>query len=271
MITESSETKKESKARELDPLQPLKGTAVAIVGFSESTRHDAPWGDKKGWPELWVCNRLPLQEGVTRWTRHFDPHPLSWTEQNFTSELFAEYLGFLTQDHGDRLIYLLEEIESVPNSVRYPIERVVEFVGRRYFTNVIGYQIALALVLGAKKIGLWGIDLRADEEYGAQRPNVEWLLGVAQGMGVEVELPDKSAVLNADRSQPLYGMEEGGAELAEVERAIVSRVEELQKRLAELAGQNEAVLKQMHTDDGALQESLVWLHRVRMRRRGGIL
>ena len=44
--------------KELDPLRPLRTESVAIIGFSETTRREAPFEDPN-W-ERWVCNRLPL-------------------------------------------------------------------------------------------------------------------------------------------------------------------------------------------------------------------
>ena len=252
-------------------LRPLKGDSVAIVGFSETTRSEAPWGDEEGWSELWICNRLGLQEGVTRWTRHFDPHTVSWSEEHFEPALWEEYRDqFLKLDHGDKLVYLPEASQEFPNSVSYPYEEVIRFVGRRYLTSAISYQIALALLLGAKRIGLWGIDLRADEEYAAQRPCAEWLLGLAQGMYVEIVVPDESAILNADHSQPLYGVEEGSGDLIEAERAFTARVRELEQSLAEMKEQNDALVNQMHTMNGALQETNHWVQRIRHKRRGGV-
>ncbi len=254
-----------------DPLCPLRGDSVAIVGFSETSRGEAPWGDAESWPELWLCNRGVCQPWATRWSRHFDPHLLSWTETNFTPDLFREYVEFLSRDHGDRLIYLPAREVAIPNSVAIPVGHLVAFIGRRYLTNAISYQIALALLLGAKRIGLWGIDLRSDTEYGFEKPAIEYLLGLAQGKGVEIVLPDRCSLLNHDGSQPLYGIEEGSTELGEVERMLMNRAREIEALSAKLQAENDRIVRELHLGEGARVQTEIYLQAIRQYRRGGKL
>lgn len=260
-----------------DPLRPIagEGVAVAIVGFGP-TRSIAPWNDP-AWGELWICNRLGLQPDVPRWTRHFDPHPIAWIEQHFgvlqgKPELWEEYRGWLAKDHGDdRLIYLLEPSPWAPNAVLFPVRELVEFFGRPYFTSTIAYQIGLAILLGAKRIGLWGIDFRSDTEYGFERPCAEWLLGIAQGRGIEIVLPDQAAVLNNGGVEPLYGAAELDTPLADFEKIFTERVRECDELIGKLGKRNDELLREMYIGEGAKQQTLVYLNMVREARRGGPL
>jgi hypothetical protein len=73
----------------------------------------------------------------------------------------------------------------------------------RYFTSTIGYMLALAI--GRLRLDrLYGIDLASDVEYPQQRPNAEYLIGLARGMGKTVVIAPASALCKAGH---LYGYE----------------------------------------------------------------
>ena len=48
------------------------------------------------------------------------------------------------------------------------------------------YMLALAIYEGVDKVGIWGVDLHCDSEYSYQRPNMEYLIGLARGRGMKV-------------------------------------------------------------------------------------
>lgn len=251
-----------------DPLRPLRTDSVAIVGFGP-TRDQAPWTDKAGW-ELWICNRLGLQPGVTRFDRHWDPHPFTWNERHFTADLWKGYLEWFKQDHGDSLIYVPES-SDFPNAVPFPVQEIVNFTGRRYFTSAISYQIAFATMLGAKRIGLWGIDFKSDTEYAFERACAEYHLGIAQGRGIEIVFPAGAAMLNSDDAAPLYGIEEMDTPLADVELMLTSRIKEIDERMPKLQNQNDTLLREMYLGEGARLQSQEFLRQIREARRGGAL
>ena len=100
-------------------------------------------------------------------------------------------------DYFDRLreldcIYMQEPYESVPNAKAYPFDEVAKSIGAYYFNSSIAYPFALAIHEGAEEIGLWGVDMDAGEEYAYQRPNMEYLIGIARGKGIKVHIPDES-------------------------------------------------------------------------------
>ena len=47
----------------------------------------------------------------------------------------------------------------------------------------------------ADEIGLWGVDMKAEDEYAYQRPNIEYWLGIAEGKGIKVHIPEASPIL----------------------------------------------------------------------------
>jgi hypothetical protein len=69
-------------------------------------------------------------------------------------------------------------------------------------------MIALAIVeLGPQhnkskgqrdEIGLWGVEMTAEGEYGYQKPNCEALLGFAMGWGINVLLPGSTTLLKGN-------------------------------------------------------------------------
>jgi len=247
-------------------IRPLRGDSVAIVGFSP-TREQAPWDDVSGWGELFICNRLGLQPGVTRWTRHWDPHPLVWTKDHFTPELYTEYAAFLSHDHGDRILYHCDAVG--PNIVPFPLIETLQTANRRYMTNVIAYQLLFAKFLGAKRIGMWGIDLRSDTEYGYERPNVEWAIGLCEGAGIEFVFPPECALVNNDGLLPLYGIEEKDSPLADVERMFTARLKDIDEHMPRLTKRNDDLLKEMYIAEGARTQTAIYLNDIRQARRGG--
>ncbi len=73
-----------------------------------------------------------------------------------------------------------------------------------FWASSIGYMVAHAIYEGADAIGVWGADMLLDEEYGYQRDNLSWLLGIAEGRGIEVVVPDQSALLKVNF---VYGLQ----------------------------------------------------------------
>jgi hypothetical protein len=110
-----------------------------------------------------------------------------------------------------------------------------------YFTNSISYLIALAIyeLKGVEQgsiIGLWGVDMAQQglqsgsvagwftSEYARQRPSVEYWLGIAEGLGIKIHVPDQSDIL---KTACIYGYQHTDAF-----KKFVTRQKELQGRIA---------------------------------------
>ena len=153
---------------------------VAIIGAS-GTRAAAPFFDPT-WV-VWGLNEI-TQPRADAW---FEMHPMS-----VQSHRELAWLSVQTAP-----VYVLDLVPEVPRGVRYPLERVLaETGGRKYFTCTFAYQIALAIAEGFTEIGLWGVDL----DYGttrerlAEKPCVEYWIGVAEGKGIHVTLPERASL-----------------------------------------------------------------------------
>lgn len=152
---------------------------VAIVGLSQSTRHLAPWGNP-GW-ELWG-----LAWDVERryqFHRAFEMHDMADLKATYPN--LRAYLEKIS--HCARL-YTHDEMDGAE---RFPFEAVEASVGD-YWCSSIGYMLSLAIHEQAEEIALFGVDMRGDDEYGYQKPNCEYLIGLARGRGIKVLIPEQS-------------------------------------------------------------------------------
>lgn len=157
---------------------------VAIVGLSDSSRHEAPWGNPE-W-ELWG-----LGWDVERYHFHrvFEMHDMAELVKTF--DPLPEYLEKI--NHCQRL-YMQERYAEVPRAERYPHGLVNEVCGD-YWESSVGYMLGLAIAEGATDIGLYGVDMKADEEHGYQQPNATYLLGLARGKGIRLHIPEVCPLL----------------------------------------------------------------------------
>ncbi len=108
-------------------------------------------------------------------------------------------------------VVMLDAQPDIKMSVRYPIEEVTRLIGKTangtpYLESSIAYMMAMAILelKPGDKIGIWGVDLHCDSEYAYQRPNLEYLIGLARGRGIRVIVPPQSALLSHQAGVP-YG------------------------------------------------------------------
>ncbi len=249
---------------------------VALIGFAESYA-DAPFHDAS--VEVWGLNEL--HRYLPRWNRWFELH----RRENFEirgDRQQEQHVAWLRQQvpvgqFGHRPVYMREIFEDIPAAVRYPLEAMTaKFFGRTgegaYFTSTIGFMLAMAIAEGRDDqfrpidedsafgwIGLYGIDLASNVEYADQRPNAEYFIGLARGLGITIEIAKRSALLKSDH---VYGFENRD------EMDGVNGVTFLQKRLAEIEEQRNKVICTLNTLDGMRDEVDYHLKRFEHHRRG---
>lgn len=220
---------------------------VAIIGKAPDSMLAAPYGDPS-W-EIWTLNDTNHQQQVPRWDRHFEIHPIELTKAPEYRGYFADWLS---QPHGDRPIYMQEKFAEVPNSVRLPIGEITQRFSRAYFTNSVSWMMAWAIMEGASEIGLWGVNMAqfgvgGRSEYAHQRPSCEYFLGLAEGLGIKVWLPEVCDLLKA---RNLYGFDWNHQEIKH--RA---RTKELRGRLAHHEQQQQAHERHFFYLKGALDQA----------------
>jgi hypothetical protein len=220
---------------------------VAIVGFAAS-RAKAPYANPT-W-DIWTMN--DAWTWIKRADRWFEVH----------SKWLYEWVGRRPSAHVRKLsrfegpVYMLYPDERIPNAIQYPLESVIETIGRPYLTSSIAYMIALAIHEGAEEIGIWGVDMATGSEYEHQRPCTEWLLGVAAGRGIKVTLPEGCSLL----SGYLYGqgrLNPEGEKLTpeQIERRIAA----LEAELDRAGGIVERAFTDKEQAKGQVAEIRYWL------------
>ena len=166
-----------------------KRKKVAIIGCGTS-RNNAPYDDKE-W-ECWGLNEVD-QKRADRW---FEMHELYASNEKEVKWL----------KKCKKPIYMIKVYEEIPMSVKFPLVNIVaKLVGcPMYFTCTFAYQIALAIHEEFETIGLFGVNL----PYGSPRerlvetPCTEYWIGVANGFGIEIQIPNDEYLLHHEY---LYG------------------------------------------------------------------
>lgn len=168
---------------------------IALVGTA-GTMAFAPFHDPS-W-EIWVHNSAA--HVCPRVDRIFELHPKDfWMRPKRWKK---DYVTWLKQCPVP--IYMHEHYPEIPQSVRYPKERVLsEF--RRYFSSQAAWMMALALTEGVTHLGFFGIHYAASDERAWQRAGCEYWMGVCEGRGVQLVIPPGAPLLREPKL--LYGYE----------------------------------------------------------------
>lgn len=230
---------------------------VAIVGTAPTWRQ-APFDDPE-W-EVWSLSRnyLRLED---RWDRWFELHRLedvakTWeahSDPAAEAASRATYIQWLAEASKRKPVYLREERPDVlPDAEVLPSAMLMTRFPRQYFTNTVSWMMAMAIYENASEIGLWGVNMELDTEYGEQRPSCEYYIGLCDGlaavgaMDAPVHLPEGSTLL---RTAWQYGIEDPPpivAALRERKQAIQGKKAELEMQerqreiqVAALAGAEE--------------------------------
>ena len=176
---------------------------VAIIGAG-ATRNLAPWSDDSiCW---WAINEIWQK----RFDRHWELHPMSVQSERDLAFLRVCPTPCYVLDYAEAKNF--SEVEyhgaifpGVPYAVEYPLEWVLEQTrGRRYFTCTFAMQIGLAIAEGFTEIGIFGVDLARGtlRERLVEAPCVEYWVGLAEGRGIKVTVPESSTLC---RQPYLYG------------------------------------------------------------------
>lgn len=247
---------------------PATKRKVCIVGFAETTRDLAPWDDPEY--EIWGLNEENNFPFMKRWDRWFQVHPrwdfsrlgnlndpnhLLWLQQksgtcracNGDTTNPCEHCtgGTYTPKTSPKIVYMQKEHDDIPNSVKIPLDTInhwFDYPGRPhqdepYFTSSLSYMLGMAILLGFEEILLVGFEMGNQTEYHYQRANAEYMIGFARGRGINVVVPDTSALLKGE----LYGytnMKIGYRQNLEIRRTVLLAQESQQRDITNrLSGQ----------------------------------
>ncbi len=176
---------------------------IAIIGKCSSTRLDAPLTDStwEKWALAW--DLLPVHD------RFYEVHA-NWRNFLGNENDAGAHRRWLMCSKVP--IYMRQVEEDIPMSRAYPFEEITALVGRDttgepFIESSIAFMMAHAILelKAGDRIGLWGIDMHVDTEYGYQKPNMLYLIGLARGRGINVWVPPQSALFQPAMALP-YGL-----------------------------------------------------------------
>lgn len=202
-----------------------------------------------------------------RYTLWFDMHTVEYTRAYGQAAGFGDAQERWLEKPHPFPILMLDESPAFPAVRAFPLEAVVQKLGRDYFTSTVAYALTFALACDdIAEIGLWGIDLAHHTEYSDQRPCAEYWIGRAEAAGLKVTIHEESALLT---QRYRYGYEDTNPLLVELRGHLNGVADQLAKSVAKGNEEMERLKCQAHTDDGARQMALSVLERVELWSRGG--
>ena len=166
----------------------MRELKIALVGSAPASARLAPYQDPS-W-QIWGCS--PGLFGVApRVTEWFEMH-LWEPGQTWFSPEYCQWLAALP-GRGIRL-WTGSQVHALPGSEVYPVESILaKYDPQQWFcTSSLFWMMAMAIERGATKIGLWGVDMAANEEYEGQRTGIHFLTYLARSLGIEVGVPMES-------------------------------------------------------------------------------
>lgn len=218
--------------------------SVALYGFAPATR-EGVWQSSADevWSIVWAYKyHLP------RLDRIIEIHPI-WMQ---AASQKPEYVK--ARDHWAWLqsntrypVYMTERRDEVPMSIRYPLEQVQAKLPyarqRKVFSSSFDFLMGLALMEGYRRIECYGFEMGSDTEYRYQREGAAYWIGQCDARGVELVLPENTALLR----NRMYGYE-GGSMIYRQDLERMRTVRQQQKvegfaKLANLEGQLKVALQ----------------------------
>jgi len=220
---------------------------IAIVGTAPTSKMLAPYDDKS-W-HIWACsagnvNALPR---VNIW---FEMHAIVEMMAPENRAMATPFFAWLKEKSDADVfeVVMLEFNQYVPKAIPYPRDEMIEKFGRNWFTSSVAYMMALAIARGATEIGLFGVDMAADQEhYSGQRAGCTWFIEKAESLGITVHVPPESCLKTA---VPMYGYSEG----THFHRRINATILQVQAALNNANAQIAASRDQANYFGGALEQ-----------------
>lgn len=203
-----------------------------------------------------------------RYTLWFDMHTVEYTRAYGKAAGFGDAQEKWLEKAHPFPVFMLDEAPGFPSVRRFPIEDVVQTVGRDYFTSTVAYAAAFALATGddIAEVAFYGIDLVHDSEYTDQKPCAEYWIARLEGAGIKVHVHEQSALL---KQRARYGYTDPSSLSAGMRAMLTAQAEGLRQVIAKDRAEQERLIGQLHTNDGALQSIEAVLQRLAIYDRGG--
>lgn len=226
---------------------------VALLGSAPSSIRLAPYRDPS-WT-IWGCSPgcYPVAERADGWFELHRWEPPVIGRPDLQKPWFSpEYCQWLREFKGT--VWTGEHIPEIKNSVRLPREQLIDKYGPYFFTSSLAWMFAMALEQeGVTEIGMWGVDMSANEEYYYQRPGCQFFIQHAVERGIRVIIPPESDLL---QPMPLYGVGEWDPMMAK----FTARTNELRSRLQDAHNRFESAKQEAQFLQGAIDNQNYWLN-----------
>lgn len=250
---------------------------IALIGSAPSSVNLAPFKDASfnrylgGKPppqyppsqfigddwQIWGCSpgAWAVAPRADRW---FEVHRWEPGQTWFS----PEYTQFLREFRGP--VYTGGPIPEITNHVIYPLERVEAEFSAYFLHSSLSLMLALAIleIEDSRKartqdendvIGLWGVDMAANEEYSDQRDGCQFFILEALRRGIKVFVPPESCLL---RPKPVYGLSEWHHDYIK----CTVRMRELNQRKQAAAAQAQESQRQMEFLTGAIDNMTYFIN-----------
>jgi len=234
---------------------------IACIGSAPASLTLAPYGDPS-W-EIWGCSPAvyPVAGRITEWfeIHRWEP-PIVGNAARQVPWLSPEYVQWMAKQKS---VWMFEPVPEIPGSKKLPVSKLIAKYGHFFFTSSVAWMLAMAIdkiqASGETEnaIGLWGVDMAATEEWGAQRQGCQFFIQMASSLGIQIILPPESDLM---MPAPLYGIFESS------HRAIkfLARRKELANRMQMAEQQVVAATQHAHFLKGAVDDMdyhmQMWMH-----------
>lgn len=216
---------------------------VAVVGFASNSLHLVPWFDPSF--ELWGMNQghMNFKRQADRWFEMHQPEATA----DVRDPNYLEWLKVLQIP-----VYMTEQRPEAPTSIRYPIEQAIAWMPKKrdYFMSSVAYMVVLAAMEGFEEIHLYGINLAIGDEYFYEKPNCEYILGVCEGRGISVYVPQASSLL---KQYKRYGYHVDARPNQSFKVLLNARIMEYKSRAEKAQAEFNTVLGAMRESEALIQ------------------
>lgn len=222
---------------------------IALIGSAPSSVQLAPYNDPE-WA-IFGCSPGAYPYAIK--------HAAAWCEIHRYEPQIPGHMGtgqaWFSPEYVESMIrcegpvFMMDPLPpEIPNAVRYPVEEMVDKYGPFFMTSSLSWMFAMALEQpGIEEIGLWGVDMSAQEEYGLQRPGCQYFITLAMQRGIRVNIPPESDLLQA----PLfYGVTESTPMMIK----LTARKHELSTRKVNAEQRAAQANQEVHFLAGALDD-----------------
>ncbi len=181
-------------------------TRIALMGSAPSSVHLTPFDTD--WL-VWGCSPgaypIAARHRIDAWfeLHRYEP-PIAGIAEKQVPWFTPEYIQWMSQLKCP--VWTGGAAPDLPTHQEYPIEHMKDLYGPYFFTSSLSWMFAMALeTKGVTEIGLWGVDMAAQEEYGDQRMGCQYFITLARQRGIKITVPPESDLL---MPRALYGVGE---------------------------------------------------------------